>query len=100
MIKSKNYLITTDDWFRGPDGEQYKAVWGKAVIIQAKDALGFNPTRSTNWFVVVGEGDRSVFIAGCQIHYAVLCEKPPKIKKGRLKRKDGSSFKQNNIYIP
>jgi len=69
-------LITTDSWFYGPDGRLYNGVWGKAKVIEFKKILGFAPRKSENWSLVFG-GDRPVFIAGCQIHYAVMMfEKP------------------------
>ena len=101
MNKDANYLITTDGWFYAPDGHPYRAAWGKATIIPAKDMLGFNPTRSTNWYARIGEGDKSVIIAGCKIHFAIQCEEMPKIRKGKFKKgKNGQQFKDNNIYIP
>jgi hypothetical protein len=72
----KKYLITTNDWFFGPDGENYKAVWGTCYVKNIKEVFGFDPIRpSTNWYLVVGKENKEVIIAGCQIHYAVRCEK-------------------------
>lgn len=66
-----------------PDGEQYLGTWGKCNIVEAKDCFGFIPLRpSTNWFCQVGEGEGMIIIAGCHIHYAVKCSKPPVIKAG------------------
>ena len=70
-------LITTEHWFYAPDGRQYKGVYGKANIIQAKALLGFNPTHSTNWMLEVGGFDKKIIVMGCQIHYACLCTKKP-----------------------
>lgn len=71
------YLITTDNWFYGPDGKQYRGVWGEVEIVD--DAiLGIKTNvRSSNWFAKVGTDDNHVIIAGCQIHYAVKCENEP-----------------------
>lgn len=68
----KNILITTDDWFVAPDGQLYKAVFGKLVgIYNDKETLGIETnTKSTNWYVVVGK----MFISGCQIHYVMLTD--------------------------
>lgn len=74
---SKFYLITTSEWFYASDGQTYKAVWGKVQVIEAKTELGFVPKAGTNWYVRVGEGDGSMIIAGCQIHYIQECEKQP-----------------------
>ena len=71
-----NYLITTDNWFYAPDGIQYNAVWGNVQIL-SDDILGIKTNvRSSNWFAKVGTNESHIVIAGCQIHYAVLCEKP------------------------
>lgn len=58
-------LVTTSDWFRAPDGQQYKAVWGKAKIISAKIFLGFDPPSSgSNWMMVFGKGENAFIIGG------------------------------------
>ena len=71
------YLITTDAWFLAPDGIQYRAVWGDVEIVS--DAiLGVKTNnRATNWYAKVGSDDTHVIVAGCQIHYAVKCDKEP-----------------------
>jgi hypothetical protein len=71
------YLISTDAWFHGPDGKQYKAVWGEVQIVS--DAiLGIKTNvRSSNWFAKVGTEENHVIVAGCQIHYAVKTEQKP-----------------------
>ena len=71
-------LITTDNWFYGPDGKQYRAVWGTIKTILNDEAqLGIKTNaRSTNWYVEIG----CMVIAGCQIHYAMRsdeCELDP-----------------------
>ena len=73
-----NVLISTDGWFYAQDGQQYKAVWGKAKVHKAEEILGFNPKRSENWFVVVGEGYDALLIGGCQISYVQICPSPPR----------------------
>ena len=71
------YLITTDNWFIAPDGKQYKAAWGEVEILE-DGFLGLKTNRNaTNWFAKVGSKDNHIIIAGCQIHYAVRCEKEP-----------------------
>lgn len=77
FIEGTKYLITTDNWFFAPDGKQYKAVWGKVAILP-DSILGVKTnTKSTNWYARVGNNANHVIIAGCQIHYAVRCEKKP-----------------------
>lgn len=71
------YLITTDKWFYGPDGKQYRAVWGSVKILE-DNFLGVKTNRnSTNWYAFVGNEEKGMIVAGCQIHYAVQCEVKP-----------------------
>lgn len=67
-------LITTNEWFYGPDGQSYKAVWVNVEICKSEDLLGIKPHNYSNWFAVV---DNGIVIAGCWIHYAVVCENKP-----------------------
>lgn len=77
------YLITTDAWFTGPDGAEYKAVWGDVTIL-GDNILGIKTNaRSSNWYAKVGSDDDHVIIAGCQIHYAVKCEEKPNSAVGK-----------------
>jgi hypothetical protein len=70
------YLITTDNWFVAPDGKQYAAVWGEVETMD-DSILGIKTNRNaSNWYVRVGNEENHIIIAGCQIHYAVKCEKP------------------------
>lgn len=70
-------LITTDAWFYAPDGLKYRSVWGEVKIIE-DSALGVKTNRnSTNWYAYVGSEEKGVIVAGCQIHYAVKCDKAP-----------------------
>ena len=66
------WLITTDNWFTGPDGQSYKAVWGTVKgVFNDEQTLGIKTNaRSSNWFVGIG----NMVIAGCQIHYAIQCD--------------------------
>lgn len=65
----ERYLITTDNWFIAPDGEQYRAVFGTVTGVTSDDqTLGIKTNRgSTNWYVVIG----NMIVAGCQIHYCI-----------------------------
>jgi len=67
------YLITTDAYFFAPDGNQYIAVWGTIKgVYSSKQTLGIETNaKSTNWYIVIG----NMIIAGCQIHYAIKCDK-------------------------
>lgn len=91
-IGEGKYLITTDAWFYAPNGQQYKAVWGNVTIIQ-DDSLGIKTNRgSTNWYALVGKGDKQVVVAGCQIHYAVKC-----VDKPNGKRIDNETIHEGNL---
>lgn len=75
--KGEKYLITTDAWFYGPNGEQYRAAWGKVEIV-SDSILGVKTnSKSSNWFVKCGNKDKFIIIAGCQIHYVIRCPSKP-----------------------
>lgn len=65
----KKALITTNNWFYGPDGKSYRAVFGTVKAVRtATDTLGISPNgKSTNWYAEIG----NMTLAGCQIHYAI-----------------------------
>ncbi|QDP55365.1 MAG: hypothetical protein Tp176DCM1853251_49 [Prokaryotic dsDNA virus sp.] len=69
MNIGQKYIITTDQWFIGPDGNQYRAAFGTVHgVHDSADVLGVRTNaKSTNWYVVIGD----MVLAGCQIHYAV-----------------------------
>lgn len=75
------YLITTDNWFVAPDGQEYKAVWGNVEIL-SDSILGVKTNRqSVNWYAKIGIEDNHIIIAGCQMNYAVRSEKRPSNEK-------------------
>lgn len=77
MNKGDKYLINLDNWFIAPDGKEYKAVWGTVEILN-DNILGITTNRnSTNWYAKVGSDKKHVIVAGCQIHYATLCNEKP-----------------------
>ena len=71
----QKFLITTDNWFFAPDGQQFKAVWGTVhAISDSKETLGMETNRySSNWYIHIG----SMVVAGCQIHYAINTNENP-----------------------
>jgi len=70
-----NYLVTTDQWFYAPNGKKYRAVFGNVEIVE-DSFLGVKTNRqSTNWYAKIGNENNHVIVAGCQIQYAVKCEK-------------------------
>lgn len=71
------HLITTDAWFYAPNGKKYRAVYGDVEIIE-DTFLGIKTNRgSTNWYAKVGNEEKHVIIAGCQIHYAIRTDEVP-----------------------
>lgn len=78
QFADNNFLITTSNWFIAPDGQSYKAVWGKVEVYSDKETLGIQTNeKSTNWYVIVGLGGKRVIVAGCQIHYACVSINAP-----------------------
>lgn len=73
IILGRKALVTTDSWFYAPNGQTYRAVFGTVKGIRKDDeALGIKTNKgSTNWYLEIG----NMFIAGCQIHYAIKTEK-------------------------
>lgn len=99
------YLITTDNWFTAPDGNDYKAVWGEVEVI-GDEVLGVKTNmRSTNWYVKVGTEENHVIVAGCQMHYAVKTDKKPDLDGGynweyNAERQSATTYNTpNKIYI-
>jgi len=80
MIELKGgqrYLVTTDKWFYAPNGNQYRAIWGRVQIV-SDSILGIKTnSHSTNWYAVIGSDGKEVIVAGCQINYALRCEARP-----------------------
>ena len=72
MHIGNTYLITADNWFFAPDGEQYRAVFGTVLaVLDSEAVLGIKPNRNaTNWYVAIGD----MIVAGCQIHYAMRAD--------------------------
>lgn len=69
---NKKVLITTQGWFYGTDGKQYKAVHGTLKgVHESGKTLGFIPNRShANWYIEIGE----MIIMGCQVMYIIQCD--------------------------
>lgn len=73
-----NILVTTDNWFYAPDGRKYRAAGGKMKVHEDSDILGVKTNRnSTDWYLTLGEGGGAILVAGCQVHYAVVCPDQP-----------------------
>ena len=77
QTEGKKALVSVDDWFTAPDGNSYKSVWGNVKVINAEAMFGVIPVNCTNIFLQVGEGDKSMLIAGTRVHYMVLSEQKP-----------------------
>ena len=104
LMKIQNgqrYLVTSESWFFGTDGNVYRSAWGRVYIETTEETLGFKPSRpSTNWYMRIGDGENSVIIAGCQIHYLIRCENRPTRKAGTYQRTDsGELFDNNSIWF-
>ena len=98
--ENKTYLITTDNWFYAPDGNQYRAVFGTAKMFEARNEFGFIPTKGANWFVQVGKDNNFILIAGCQIHYVLRTDERPEKMFGSYEQKDtGKKIPFNDILI-
>jgi hypothetical protein len=69
---NKKVLVTTQNWFYGSDGKQYRSVWGTLKgVHEAGKTLGFIPNRShANWFIEIGD----MVIMGCQVMYLIQCD--------------------------
>lgn len=72
------YLISTDSWFHAPDGKLYRAVWGEVQILEDSFLGVKTNSKSTNWYAKIGSEENHLIIAGCQVHYAVRCDKKPR----------------------
>jgi len=101
MIKNgEKYLVTSDSWFYGTDGNQYKSAYGICKIVEFKEAFGFVPQRpSTNWLMQIGEGENQVIIAGCQIHQLVKCDNKPIYRPGTFFDAQGAEMPNNSIFF-
>lgn len=71
LQQGATYLITTDNWFTGPDGGLYNAVFGTINSIDSDETiLGLKTNRgSSNWYINIG----NMVVAGCQVHYCIQC---------------------------
>lgn len=93
------YLITTNHWFFGPDGEQYRSVYGRCELIEAKAEMGFTPARSANWYVRIGNDSSHMIIAGCQIHYLLRTDDRPVNRPGMIPPKEGELERPINCIL-
>lgn len=96
MKTGQKYLISTDDWFIGPDGENYKGAFGTVHdVVDSADALGIRTNaRSSNWYVLIGD----MLIAGCQIHYATRTDTfNPEPAKAEIDYEGQRKISQNSM---
>lgn len=93
QFKENNFLITCSNWFYAPDGKCYRVVWGKIKICKDEETLGIKTnSKSANWYAIVGQGEKTVIVAGCQILYACISQEKPftgKITETHNNQKDG-----------
>lgn len=99
----QKYLVTLDNWFVAPDGQQYRAAWGRCCLRTTKDVFEFTPSRpSTNWFLIIGSEGKEVIVAGCQIHFCVRCEDKPQdqyVGQKYIDKDMGIERNASTIYI-
>jgi hypothetical protein len=71
----RKVIITTDNWFYGPDGKQYRSIYGTVRgVFNDEQTLGIRTNnRSSNWYARIG----GMVVAGCQIHYVCAASQPP-----------------------
>jgi hypothetical protein len=84
--QGKTGIVTTDEFFKAADGDNYKAIAGPIYYTEAKEVMGFVPKNSANWAVVVGDIGRvshkqQQIVAGCQVHYVHIAP-PEQIRDG------------------
>ena len=93
------YLITSDNWFLAPDGQEYRGAWGEIEILE-DNVLGLKTNRnSTNWYAKIGSEEKHVIIAGCQIHFAVKCSEHPSNRDSEMVNEKGLKYYQpSKIY--
>lgn len=106
ILKEKILLVTCSGWFTAPDGKMYCTAWGKVKIFNDQDTLGIKTNnQSANWYAFIGSDDKGIIIAGCQIKYAVICDKIPdtqNIQERRVSDEKAESFRhyrETIIYI-
>lgn len=90
LIPGMKVLVTTDNWFCGPDGLQYRAVYGTLIgVFTDQQVLGIKTNaRSTNWYAQIG----GCLIAGCQIHYACIAGDMPPARVPTWNTHDGKTI--------
>ena len=71
----KKVLLSLDNWFSGPTGDEYKIIWGTLLSIsKVDDLIGFSPNRpNVNWIFEIGD----MIIYGCQVKTILLCPDKP-----------------------
>ncbi len=75
-----NCIVTADDWFYGPDGNTYKAVYGQVYVIETNKLIGFKPEGGSgvaNYVFAVGKPGKQIILAGCRVHYVTMCPSRP-----------------------
>lgn len=96
IISGKKYLITLENWFVAPDGEEYKALWG--------EAHSYSPVSpDTEWVVNVGSGECYATVPRNKIISAIRCDEKPKDKfRGKTypsEEKFGINETASRIYL-
>jgi hypothetical protein len=107
-MDGKKCLVTFSNWFHAPDGQVYKAAWGKITILTEKrKTVGFSAdivNESYNRIgcndIQIGDGDKSLIVSGSLIQFVLECSDIPKQLEGTYTLKgDSRQHINNSIYI-
>lgn len=72
----KPVLVCLKDWFHGPDGDQYRCIWGPARFITGEDMDPKLPD-ANKLFLAVGSGDREAMVDWSNVASVITCPTPP-----------------------
>lgn len=66
-LENKTGIIQLRDWWRAPNGCQFKAIGGTASVISAESILGFKiGAKDSNWGLTVKGEKTTAVVLGCQ----------------------------------
>ena len=71
-----NPVLVSTDWFRGPDGEQYQCIWGRARFV-AGDDLDPKLPDPAKLFLAIGSGEREVLVDWAKVTAVLTCLEMP-----------------------
>lgn len=74
-MKQKKYIVTTDKWFYGRDGQRYNAAWGTIKNV-SEDSIVSDVLSYKN-LLQVGEGDKACYINRMHVDFIARCDERP-----------------------